>query len=101
MATKKFTLSELAELTKATIIGDPAYCITGVDALDSAGADDASFLANPRYRSLLKETNAGVVCIDPQTPPEDGKNYLVSDDPSRSFQVILEAVLNASDRGAS
>ncbi len=93
METKKFTLTELAELTKSTVIGPPEYCIGGVDALDLAGPEDASFLANPRYRSLLKETKAGVVCIDRQTEPEVGKNYLVSDDPSRAFQMIVEAIL--------
>lgn len=93
METKKFTLAELAELTKSTIIGNPEYCVTGVDSLDSACPEDASFLANPRYRSLLKETKAGVVCIDGQTLPEEDKNYLVSDDPSRAFQIIVEAIL--------
>ncbi len=89
----QYTLSELAELTQSTLIGDPEYIIRGVDALDSACSEDASFLANPKYRSLLKETKAGVICIDRQTQPEEGKNFLVSDDPSRAFQAIVEAVL--------
>ncbi len=93
METKKFTLAKLAELTQSTLIGPPDFCITGVDALDSAGPEDASFLANPRYRALLKETKAGVVCIDRQTPPEENKNYLISDDPSRIFQIIVETLL--------
>jgi UDP-3-O-[3-hydroxymyristoyl] glucosamine N-acyltransferase len=93
METKKFTLAELSELTHSTLIGAPDYLITGVDALDSACPEDASFLANPRYRLLLKETKAGVVCIDRQTPPEEGKNYLASDDPSRAFQIIMETLL--------
>lgn len=97
MDLKKFTLAELAELTKSTLIGAPDYCITGVDALDSACPEDASFLANPRYRSLLKETLAGVICIDSQTMPEEGKNFLVSDDPSRAFQLIVEALLITSN----
>ena len=70
-----FKLSELAELTQSTLIGDPEYIIRGVDALDSACSEDASFLANPKYRSLLKETKAGVICIDRQTPPEEGKKF--------------------------
>lgn len=93
MENKRYTLSALAELTRSTLIGNPDQLITGVDALDSAGPEDASFLSNPKYRSLLKETEAGVVCIDRQTPPEEGKSYLVSDDPSRAFQTIVEALL--------
>jgi UDP-3-O-[3-hydroxymyristoyl] glucosamine N-acyltransferase len=93
MEAKKFTLAQLAELTKSTLVGDPDYCITGIDALDSATSEDASFLANPRYRSLLKETKAGVICIDRHTPMEEGKNFLLSDDPSLTFQMIMEALL--------
>lgn len=90
---KQFSLSELAELTQSTLIGNPDASITGVGALDSALAEDAAFLANPRYRSLLKETKAGVICIDRHTPIEEGKNFLVCDNPSRAFQSIVEALL--------
>ncbi len=93
MKAKKFTLFELAELTKSTLVGNPEYCVTGVDALDSATSEDVSFLANPRYRSLLKETKAGVICIDRQTPIEEGKNFLLCDDPSLAFQMVVEALL--------
>jgi UDP-3-O-[3-hydroxymyristoyl] glucosamine N-acyltransferase len=93
MESKKFTLSQLAELTQSTLIGPPDYWITGIDPLDTACSEDASFLANPKYRSLLKETKAGVVCIDKQTQPEEGKNFLVSDDPSKAFQTIINALL--------
>lgn len=96
MEAKKFTLSELAELTKSTLVGNPDHCITGVDALDSANSEDASFLANARYRSLLKETKAGVICIDQQTQMEEGKNFLLCDDPSLAFQTIMEALLVSS-----
>lgn len=93
MEPKKYTLQELALLTQATLQGNPDVIISGADALNTAGPEDVSFLANPRYRSLLKNTQAGVVCVDPQTPLEEGKNYLISEDPSRIFQVIIDALL--------
>jgi len=96
MTRKGFTLSELAKHTESTLIGDPDWIITGVDALDSACSEDASFLANSRYRSLLKETQAGVVCIDSALLAEENKNFLVSSDPSRAFQIILELFLNSA-----
>ncbi len=99
MERKQFTLAQLAECTQATLKGDPTAWITGVDALDTASAEDASFLANPRYRSQLKQTKAGVICIDPQThselPSEEGKNYLISEDPSRTFQTIVDLLLRS------
>jgi UDP-3-O-[3-hydroxymyristoyl] glucosamine N-acyltransferase len=83
-------LQNLAKLTEAELIGDPAYIITGVDDLAGASSSDASFLANPLYRPLLKTTHAGVICIDRATPRVEGKNYLVSDHPSNTFQQIVK-----------
>lgn len=92
---KKFTLEELAKLTHATFVGDPTHCITGVDALESATSSDASFLANLRYRELLTNSQAGVVCVDSSIPATEGKNFLISDNPSRTFQQIAEIILSA------
>jgi UDP-3-O-[3-hydroxymyristoyl] glucosamine N-acyltransferase len=87
---KKFSLSQLAELTQSELCGDPGYLIAGVADLENASSEDASFLANPRYREAMIHSKAGVVCIDPQTPLMEGKNFLISADPSRCFQKILE-----------
>ncbi len=84
------TLRNLSKLTEAKLIGDPEHLITGVDDLTHASLSDASFLANPLYRPLLKTTLAGVICIDPSTPQIEGKNYLVSDNPSATFQQIVK-----------
>ncbi len=84
------TLRNLSKLTDSKLIGDPEYLITGVDDLAHASSSDASFLANPLYRPLLKTTLAGVICIDPSTPQIEGKNYLVSDNPSETFQQIVK-----------
>lgn len=95
MTGKSYTLKELAEHTSATLVGDPSKCITGVDTLEEASENDASFLANPRYREAMKSTKAGVVCIDLETSPKEGGSYLVSKDPSRAFQIIAELLRNA------
>ena len=91
--TKPFSLAELSKLTKADLIGDPELLISSVDNLESASEKDASFLANPKYNEAMKQSNAGVICIDRKTDPIQGKNFLVSDNPSGAFQLIAEAVL--------
>ena len=68
------SLQELAELTQARLAGNPDHRITGVEDLASAGPEEASFLSNPLYRSLLETTQAGVVCIDSKTPVVAGKD---------------------------
>ena len=94
------TLKNLANLTQAQLIGDPDHVITGVDDLAHASSSDASFLANPLYRPLLKTTHAGVICIDPSTPRVEGKNYLISDNPSETFQQIVK-LFSSSEKAKS
>ncbi len=91
---KQFTLAELSQLTKAKLIGDPDLRISDVDSLESANAQDASFLSNPRYKEAMQSSQAGVICIDDTAIIIDGKNFLISDDPSRTFQSIAELLLN-------
>jgi UDP-3-O-[3-hydroxymyristoyl] glucosamine N-acyltransferase len=98
MTSRQFTLEELAQITGAKLIGDPGHTITGIDALESATRSDASFLANLSYASLLHQSQAGVVCIDPSFALVEGKNFLVSDNPSRTFQQIIEIFLSAETR---
>lgn len=96
---KSFTLGHLATLTHSKLIGDAQACITGVDSLETASASDASFLANLKYKELVSTSNAGVICIGNDIPLPEGKNFLVSDNPSRCFQQIVELlIINAYDK---
>lgn len=95
---KKFTLAKIAELTNAQLIGNPKHEISNVDSLESATTDDASFLANPRYTEIMKKSNAGVICIDHEDKALPGKNYLISKNPSYTFQQIAKIILNHDNR---
>lgn len=90
---KKYTIEELAHLTQSEVVGDKTHVITGVDDLEMASSEDASFLANPKYREAMLNSKAGVICIDTQIEKVPGKNYLVSETPSRAFQTIAEIFL--------
>jgi len=89
-----YTLSELAAKTAARLAGNPDYRITGVDVLDEATPEDASFLANARYREAMEKSKAGVICVAPDTALDPIKNYLVVDNPSRAFQILVELFLS-------
>ncbi len=90
---KKYTLKELAELTKSQLVGDPLHLISGVESLESASDTDASFLANLRYKDLMSHSRAGVVFIQPSTERLKGKNYLINEHPSVAFQRTIELFL--------
>ncbi len=95
MGLKEYTLLNLSTLTGAKLVGDPNQIITGIDALETATSQDASFLANLKYRQAMHASKAGVICIDSSIPLDEGKNYLVSSDPSRTFQIIATHLLTA------
>jgi len=97
---KKFSLAQLAELTQSELCGDPHHLINGVADLESASSEDASFLANPRYREAMVHSKAGVICVDSQTPLIEGKNFLISSDPSRCFQKILETFFSKEENNS-
>lgn len=88
---KSFTLAQLAEQTNSQLIGDPSYLISNVADIETALPHDATFLANPRYLQVLHTSQAGVICIDEQTTHIKDQNYLVSANPSQTFQKIVEA----------
>lgn len=56
-------LNEIAERLDGTLDGDGAIEITAVAGLKEAGAGDISFLANPKYASLVAATSASAVIV--------------------------------------
>jgi len=90
MHKKYYTLAEIAELTQSKLIGDPDYLISNVSDLQTADTEDASFLANPNYEQAMKRSKAGVVFINEPFEELENRNFLVTNDPSRAFQTLLE-----------
>ena len=84
------TLKELSELTSCELIGDENLQISGVNTLEEAFVSEASFLANPRYSDSMLQSKAGVICVDKNAKLQEKKNYLVSKNPSETFQEIIK-----------
>lgn len=90
MTMQALTLSKLAELTGSRLIGNANHTISGVADLSSATPSQASFLANPRYEKMVAESSAGVIFIAKGIEPEEGKNFLIADNPSYAFQQLID-----------
>lgn len=88
-----FTLKELAEITQSQAVGNLDHTIDHINSLDVALENEVSFLSNNRYKDHLKTTRAGIICIDLHTPLLAGKNYLLSDSPSKIFQKITDLII--------
>ena len=57
MEKQAWTLEKLAEKTSAKLVGNPQHLINDVADLQSAGQQDAAFLANPRYAQAMRKIN--------------------------------------------
>ncbi len=97
-AQSAYTLKQLAELTGTEVIGCEDTIVASVNTLEKADANDVSFLANPRYLDAMKQSAAGVICVERMEALPEGKNYLVCDNPSRTFQMIAELLLKEKAR---
>lgn len=100
MKERSITLKELASLTDAKLQGDPEKRITGVADLDKATNSQVSFLANPRYANKTKTSSAGALFVE-QILEGLCCNYLVTKDPSKSFQKAIEYFFVSPDQLSS
>ncbi|MBK8811631.1 MAG: UDP-3-O-(3-hydroxymyristoyl)glucosamine N-acyltransferase [Acidobacteria bacterium] len=58
-------MNEIASLTKSVIDrGDGNLEITGATGLELAGEGDVTFLANPKYKPLIKKTRASAIILN-------------------------------------
>lgn len=96
---KTISLKELASITASTLVGAEEHCISGVEDIESASGCEATFLENPRYCHLLKECKAGVIFIHPKADRIEGKNYLLSQQPSLAFQRAIEYFIEELESG--
>jgi UDP-3-O-[3-hydroxymyristoyl] glucosamine N-acyltransferase len=94
---KCFSLTELAQLTSSKLIGNKDHVISNVNSLEKASSSDASFLANDRYVESMRKSQAGVICVNETIERTSNNNYLISEDPSYTFQLISELLLNTND----
>jgi UDP-3-O-[3-hydroxymyristoyl] glucosamine N-acyltransferase len=81
-------LGEIASRFGLDLRGDATTPILGVATLAGAGAQQLSFLANPRYRAQLAESHAGAVVLRAADAEAFGGAVLIADDPYLAFARI-------------
>ena len=60
---RSYSLAELAQYLDAELRGDPDYAIRALATIQTAGADQLTFVANPAYQKYLTQTCAGAVLM--------------------------------------
>lgn len=81
MVMRTYSLLELAEYLGAALVGDPTHQISALATLQTAEANNLSFLANPAYKKYLATTQAGAVILHADLQHEFAGNKLVSAKP--------------------
>ena len=88
MSTPDYTASELAERFALTVHGDGSVRVQGVATLATAGNGQLAFLANPRYRNQLADSNASIVVLRAEDANAAPHTALVAKDPYTAFAKI-------------
>lgn len=95
--TTHYTLEEIANRLGLELKGDGTCRIRGMATLLKAEAEEISFLANPKYRRYLPETQASAVIVKEADWPLCPTNALLSRDPYLSYAQL--ASFWAEDEG--
>lgn len=85
MSTPAYSAADLASRFGLELAGDPAVVVRGVATLAGATPDTLGFLANPRYRSQLAETRAGIVVMHADDAQGYAGTALIARDPYAAF----------------
>jgi len=82
------TLSELADLVKGKIVGDPTMVITGVSEIQNGRESTITFLSNLKYKKYLPTTGASALVV-PEASLLDNKPGIVHHNPQLAIAKIL------------
>jgi UDP-3-O-[3-hydroxymyristoyl] glucosamine N-acyltransferase len=87
------SLGELAVRFGCALKGDPQRRVSKVASLEAADVQSVTFLANPRYRRFLAQSQAGVVVLEPQLVDDCPVPALLAKNPYATYARIA-AVLH-------
>ena len=82
------TLSELADLVKGELIGDPNIVITGVSEIQNGRESTITFLGNSKYKKYLQTTEASAVVVSEESLLNN-KSGIVHHNPQLAIAKIL------------
>ena len=92
MNTPTYTAQQLAEQFGLQVHGDASTVIGGVATLAHAGPGQLTFLANPRYRAQLADSQAGIVVLRADDAEAAPGTALVAKDPYNTFARIAAVI---------
>ncbi len=90
-------LDEIVNRLGGSLEGDGSLIVSQVGSLASAGAGQIAFLANPKYRQQLQNTQAAAVIVPPQFAADTALPRIVHQNPYAYYARVV-ALLNPAER---
>ncbi|HIC02525.1 TPA: UDP-3-O-(3-hydroxymyristoyl)glucosamine N-acyltransferase [Candidatus Poribacteria bacterium] len=83
-------LVEISEIIVGELIGNGAIEIYGVSGIEEARKNEITFLANPKYRFAMKNTQASAVIVGKGVSANGSKSLIRVDNPYHAFIAVLK-----------
>ena len=100
MSTPAYSAADLASRFGLELAGDADVVVRGVATLANATPGTLAFLANPKYRSQLADTRAGIVVMRADDAPGFAGTALIARDPYSAFARMSALFEPVSERPA-
>ena len=83
------TLRELADIVDGEVVGDGGIIITGARGIKEAEEGEITFVANPKYISLMNRTKASAIIVSRDVNGA-ARSLIRTEDPSLAFAKIVD-----------
>jgi UDP-3-O-[3-hydroxymyristoyl] glucosamine N-acyltransferase len=86
-------LREMAGLIGARMVGKPEHMVSGINEIHKVEPGDLSFVDHPKYYDKCLQSAASTILINKEVECPEGKALLISDDPFRDYNRLVEIFL--------
>ena len=93
---KSYSLQELAQYLNVNFKGNGQKTVTGIAPLTQANSEQLTFISNPKFRSLLKESQAGIIVVkeDDVEFCAEKSNLMITADPYVAYAKLAQYMDN-------
>ena len=83
------TLSQVAEMTGARMIGDPGFIVSGINEIHMVQAGDLTFVDHPKYYNKALNSEATTILINKEVECPSGKVLLIHEKPFDAYVSLV------------
>ena len=86
---QQLTLSQVAEMTGARMIGDPGFMVSGINEIHMVQAGDLTFVDHPKYYNKALNSEATTILINKEVECPSGKVLLIHEKPFDAYVSLV------------